>query len=67
MGCRQSLIPAKHGGRGVEALVEEWRRQGLSDGTMRNRMAHLRWLASRIGKPGIVRRDNASYGIGTGL
>ena len=48
-------------------MVEEWRRQGLSDGTMRNRMAHLRWLASRIGKPGIVRRDNASYGIGTGL
>ena len=53
-------------GRHVEALVEEWRRQGLSDGTMRNRMAHLRWLAGRIGKPGIVRRDNASYGIGTG-
>ena len=41
-------------------------RQG-SDGTMRNRMAHLRWLAGRIGKPGIVRRDNANYGSGTGL
>ena len=53
-------------GRHVEALVAEWLRQGLSEGTMRNRMAHLRWLAKRIGKPGIVRRDNASYGIGTG-
>ena len=53
-------------GRHVEALVAEWERQGLSDGTLRNRMAHLRWLARRIGKPGIVRRDNASYGIGTG-
>ncbi len=53
-------------GRHIEALVAEWKRQGLSDGTMRNRMAHLRWLARRIGKPGIVRRDNASYGIGTG-
>ena len=53
-------------GRHIEALVAEWRRQGLSEGTMRNRMAHLRWLAKRIGKPGIVRRDNASYGIGTG-
>ena len=25
-----------------------------------NRMAHLRWLARKIGKPGIVRKDNAS-------
>ena len=33
---------------------------------MRNRMAHLRWLAKKIGKPGIVRKDNASYGIGPG-
>ncbi|MCY3624120.1 MAG: hypothetical protein OXH68_20715 [Gammaproteobacteria bacterium] len=52
-------------GRHVDALVAEWRRQGLSDGTVRNRMAHLRWLARRIGKPGIVRKDNASYGIGS--
>ena len=53
-------------GRHIEALVAEWRRQGLWDGTMRNRMAHLRWLAKQIGKPGTVRKDNASYGIGTG-
>ncbi len=51
-------------GRHVDALVAEWRRQGLSDGTVRNRLAHVRWLARKIGKPGIVRRDNASYGIG---
>ena len=51
-------------GRHIEALVAEWRRQGLSDGTVKNRMAHLRWLAKKTGKPGIVRRDNASYGIG---
>ena len=51
-------------GRHVDALVEEWRRQGLSDGTVKNRLAHVRWLAAKIGKPGIVRKDNASYGIG---
>ena len=51
-------------GRHIEALVAEWRRQGLSDGTIENRLAHLRWLANKIGKPGIVRRDNASYGVG---
>ncbi len=52
-------------GRHIEALVEEWRRQGLSDGTMRNRLAHLRWWAMKVGKPGIVRKGNAGYGIGT--
>ena len=51
-------------GRHIGALVAEWQRQGLSDGTIKNRMAHLRWLANKIGKPGIVRRDNASYGVG---
>ena len=33
-------------GRHIEALVAEWRRQGLSDGTIKNRMAHLRWCES---------------------
>ena len=51
-------------GRHIEALVAEWRHQGLSDGTVKNRMAHLRWLAKKSGKPGIVHTNNASYGIG---
>ena len=51
-------------GKHVEALVREWKRQGLSIGTIKNRMSHLRWWARRIGKPNVVRADNASYGIG---
>ena len=51
-------------GKHVEALVREWKRQGLSTGTIKNRMSHLRWWAKRIGKPNLVRADNASYGIG---
>ncbi len=51
-------------GKHVEALVREWKRQRLSTGTIRNRMSHLRWWAKRIGKPNVVRSDNASYGIG---
>ena len=51
-------------GKHVEALVREWKRQGLSTGTIKNRMSHLRWWAKRIGKPNLVRSDNASYGIG---
>ena len=40
-----------------------WRERGLSAGTMANYMSHLRWFAKAIGKPNIVRRSNASYGI----
>ena len=39
----ESLKP-KH----VEALVERWKQQGLSAGTMKNRMSHLRWWANAI-------------------
>ena len=58
-GLRARGLKGKH----VEALVGEWNRQGLSAGTMANRMAHVRWWAQKIGKPGVVRPANASYGI----
>ena len=47
----------------VEALVRDWKDRGLSVGTLKNRMAHLRWWANRVGKPNLIRPDNASYGI----
>ena len=58
-GLRAKGLKAKH----VEALVAEWRRQGLAAGTVKNRMAHLRWWAERVGKAGVVKADNAAYGI----
>ena len=60
-GLRAKGLKPKH----VEALVAEWRRQGLAAGTVKNRMAHLRWWAGRVGKAaGVVKADNAAYGIG---
>ena len=47
----------------VEALVKSWRGQDLSVGTVKNRMAALRWWAEKVGKPGIIASDNAFYGI----
>ena len=44
------------------ALVNEWKRQGRSIGTMKNRTAHLRWWATRIGRPGVV-PSNGELGI----
>ena len=41
----QSLKP-----RHVEKLVERWTAEGLSTGTLKNRMTELRWWAEKIGK-----------------
>ena len=46
----------------VNALVVEWQRRGLAAGTMKNRTAHLRWWAKRIGRPGVV-PANGELGI----
>ena len=47
----------------VNALVREWKRRGLSTGTVKNRMSALRWWARRIGRPGVV-GTNGEHGIG---
>jgi hypothetical protein len=47
----------------VEALVERWKAEALSAGTIKNRMAELRWWAEKIGKQGVIARENDHYGI----
>ena len=54
----QSLKP-KH----IEKLLERWTAEGLSSGTLKNRMAELRWWAEKIGKANVVARSNDAYGI----
>ncbi len=50
-------------GRHVRALVEHWKSNDLSAGTIKNRMSDLRWLAKKIENPRIVERDNQAYDI----
>lgn len=50
-------------GRHVEALLKRWRAEGLSAGTLKNRLAHLRWWAEKVGKAGIIPADNSALGI----
>jgi integrase len=57
MGAR-SLKP-KH----VDALVHAWQSEGLAAGTLKNRLAALRWWAEKVGKPAVIARDNTHYGI----
>jgi hypothetical protein len=47
----------------VEGLVERWHAEGLAVGTLKNRMAELRWWAEKIGKQNVIARDNDHYGI----
>jgi len=57
MGAR-SLKP-KH----VEFLVLRWQSESLTAGTLKNRLAALRWWAEKVGKPATIARDNAAYGV----
>lgn len=62
MGYRRmdatSLKP-KH----VDALVAKYLDEALSPGTIKNRLATIRWWAEKIGKQNVVAKDNAYYGI----
>jgi site-specific recombinase XerC len=48
----------------VDALLAKWREQGISTGTLKNRLSALRWWAKKINKPSIIARENSVYGIG---
>jgi len=50
-------------GKHVEALLQRWQAEGLSAGTIKNRMAHLRWWAEKVGKAGILPTNNTRLGI----
>jgi site-specific recombinase XerC len=56
---RATSLKGKH----VEALLQRWQTEGLSPGTLKNRMAHLRWWAEKVGKAGILPADNTRLGI----
>ena len=61
-GFRQmkaSSLKGKH----VQALLERWQGEGLSSGTIKNRLSHLRWWAEKISKAGILPADNAQLGV----
>ncbi len=48
----------------VDALLAQWREQGVSVGTLKNRLSALRWWAKKVNKPSIIARDNSVYAIG---
>lgn len=47
----------------VAALCERWKADGLAVGTIKNRIAEIRWWSQKIAKQNVVARTNADYGI----
>ena len=56
---RASSLKDKH----VDALLALWRAGGLAAGTLKNRVALLRWWAEKVGKGGLIPADNAQLAI----
>jgi site-specific recombinase XerC len=50
-------------GKHVDVLLQRWQAEGLSTGTLKNRLSHLRWWAEKIGKAGILPAKNTQLGI----
>lgn len=47
----------------IVSLVKHWQGQDIKAGTIKNRMANLRWVAEKINRPDLIAKDNAYYGI----
>ena len=45
------------------ALIERWKGEELSAGTLKNRMGVLRWVYEKVNKSWMLTRSNADYGI----
>lgn len=50
-------------GKHVQVLLRRRQDEGLSAGTLKNRVAHLRWWAEKVGKAGLIPADNACLAI----
>ena len=40
--------------RHIKRLLELWKGEGISAGTLKNRMAHIRWLCTKLNKANII-------------
>ncbi len=47
----------------VDALVLHWQRADLAAGTIKNRLATLRWWAEKVDRSNVVARSNGHYGV----
>lgn len=60
-GMQTQSLKQKH----VQALVNHYQSEKLAIGTLKNRLAVLRWWANKLGRPQVVATTNEHYGIGS--
>ena len=59
----KGLVDAQHlKAKHVELLLKHWQDKGLSSGTIKNSLSHLRTWADWIGKNGIIPKSNDALG-----
>ena len=58
-GMQARSLKPKH----IEALVWYWQEKDLSIGTIKNRMAAIRWWATKVNKRNVMANSNEYYGI----
>ena len=58
---RANSLRPKH----VEALVKYWFKNGVTKGTIKNRMTSLRWWSRKVGRRSVIANANSFYGIGS--
>ena len=58
-GMNSHSLKPKH----VEALVGHWLEKEVAAGTIKNRMAAVRWWARKVNRQNVVARSNDHYGI----
>lgn len=47
----------------IKALIEKWKLDKVSEGTIKNRMSVLRWWSRKVGKNNLIPRDNKELGL----
>jgi integrase len=58
----KTMSPKDLKGRHVNKLIAQWRKDGVSTGTIKNRMTTLRWWAEKVNNSGAI-KDNDAYQI----
>ncbi len=58
-GMNDHSLKPKH----VEGLVGHWLKKEVAAGTLKNRMAAIRWWARKVNRQNVVARSNDHYGI----
>jgi len=58
-GMNARSLKPKH----VEGLLNHWRTEHLSIGTIKNRLAAMRWWAQKVDRQNVIARSNEHYGI----